>query len=98
LKGVRLLLRNGDFTGAYGLIVTPLDSVRYFEFDFMWRTIKHIKIQTYLDVSSPRLLPLMVVNQSTNLVADLINPDKRDLPATISLAGAFGIVDRFKFI
>lgn len=97
LKGLRLLLREGNLVGAYGLIVAPLDSVRYFEFDFMWSTIKKIKIQSYLDVSSPRLLPLMVVGRTGNLKAELINPDKNDLPATISLANAFGVADRCQF-
>jgi SAM-dependent methyltransferase len=97
LKGLRLLFRERDFVRAYGLIVAPLDSVRYFEFDFMWRTIKKIQIQTYLDVSSPRLLPLMVLDRTSNLNAELINPDKNDLPATISLANAFGVADRCQF-
>jgi len=97
LKGLRLLVRERDFVHAYGLIVAPLDSVRYFEFDFMWRTIKKIRVQTYLDVSSPRLLPLMVVDRISNLKAELINPDKNDLPATISLANAFTVADRCQF-
>lgn len=97
LKGLRLLVRERDFVRAYGLIVAPLDSVRYFEFDFMWRTIKKIRVQTYLDVSSPRLLPLMVVDRISNLKAELINPDRSDLPATISLANAFTVADRCQF-
>lgn len=97
LKGVRLLLRKRDVVRAYHLIVTPLDSVRYFEFDFMWKTIKRIQVQTYLDVSSPRLLPLMVLGRKSNLEAELINPDKSDLPETISLANDFGVADRCHF-
>ena len=90
LKGMRLLLRERDFARAYGLLVAPLDSVRYFEFDFMWNAVKGIRMQSYLDVSSPRILPLMITDREKNLVADLINPDKKDLPATISLAKSFG--------
>jgi len=97
LKGFRLLLRERNFMGAYGLLVAPLDSVRYFEFDFMWRTAKKIEIQSYLDVSSPRLLPLMVADRAANFMVDLINPDKNDLPATISLANSFGVEDRCRF-
>lgn len=97
LKGLRLLFRKLDFVGAYRLIVTPLDSVRYFEFDFMWRTIGKLQIKTYLDVSSPRLLPLMVLDRVSSLNAELINPDRNDLPATISLANAFGVADRCRF-
>lgn len=97
LKGIRLLLKECDVTRANNLIVSPLDSVRYFEFDFMWNTIKKINIQSYLDVSSPRLLPLMVVDRAGYLVADLINPDKKDLPMTISLAKSFGVAERCRF-
>jgi SAM-dependent methyltransferase len=97
MKGVRLLLRERDYVRAYWLIVTPLDSVRYFEFDFMWNAVKRIRIQSYLDVSSPRMLPLMIVDREKGLVADLINPDKKDLPATISLAKSFGVEDRCRF-
>lgn len=96
-KGVRLLFRERDYVRAYLLIVYPLDSVRYFEFDFMWNTIKRINIQSYLDVSSPRMLPLMIIDREECLVADLINPDKKDLPVTISLARAFGITGRCRF-
>lgn len=97
LKGMRLLLQELDFVRAYGLLVAPLDSVRYFEFDFMWNATKNIKIQSYLDVSSPRMLPLMIVDREKCLVANLINPDKKDLPATISLANSFGVADRCRF-
>lgn len=97
LKGIRLLLREYDFMGAYSLLVSPLDSVRYFEFGFMWETIKRTKFQSYLDISSPRLLPLMVLDRKGSLVADLINPDKKDLPLTISLASSFGVSNRCRF-
>lgn len=97
LKGMRLLLREFDYVRAYGLLVAPLDSVRYFEFDFMWTAVKKIRIQSYLDVSSPRMLPLMVTNREKTLVADLLNPDKKDLPETISLAKSFGVADRCRF-
>lgn len=97
LTGVRLLVRKGDYRSAYDLIVAPLDSVRYFEFDFMWNAVKRMKIGSYLDVSSPRMLPLMIVDRRANLVADLINPDKSDLPISIALARSLGIADRCRF-
>ena len=97
MKGMRLLLRERDYVRAYGLIVAPLDSVRYFEFDFMWNAVKRIKIGSYLDVSSPRMLPLMIADRTANLVADLINPDKKDLRMTISLAKSFGVADKCRF-
>lgn len=97
LKGMRLLLRERDYVRAYGLLVAPLDSVRYFEFDFMWNAAKRIKIRSYLDISSPRMLPLMITDREKCLEADLINPDNKDLTATISLAKSFGVADRCRF-
>lgn len=97
LKGIYLLLKGRYIKCAYSLIVYPLDSVRYFEFDFMWSTLGTLKIYSYLDVSSPRLLPLMVVDRNGGLVADLINPDKTDLPMTILLAESLDIADRCRF-
>jgi SAM-dependent methyltransferase len=97
LMGVRLLFRGQDFNRAYNLIVSPMDSVRYFEFDFMWRAIEEINLHSYLDVSSPRIFPLTVINRVPLLVADMINPDKKDLPMTISLARSLGLADRLRF-
>ena len=96
-KGVFVALKGRNLARAYGLMVAPLDSVRYFEFDFMWSRMQKIKIQSYLDISSPRLLPLMVISKNSDLIADLINPDKKDLPKTISLAISFGIRDKCRF-
>lgn len=96
-KGLRLLLRERDFRRAYGLLVAPLDSVRYFEFDFMWSVVKRTNVRSYLDVSSPRMLPLMITDHTKELAADLINPDKKDLPATISLAKSLGLAHRCRF-
>jgi hypothetical protein len=96
-KGVRAVFQGGNLASAYGLLVAPLDSVRYFEFDFMWGRILKIMPQSYLDISSPRLLPLMVVSRNDTLIADLINPDKKDLPRTISLARSFGVYKKCRF-
>ena len=95
--GVRILVKKQDFTRAYKLIVKPMDSFRYFEFDFMWRAVKDMKINSYLDISSPRLLPLMLINKNSKLKADLINPDKKDMPITKSLAEFLGITKRCRF-
>lgn len=97
LLGIRLLFKGRDIRRAYNLIVSPMDSVRYFEFDFMWRALKKLEINSYLDVSSPRLFPLMMVDRTPNLVADLINPDKKDLSTTILWAKSFDIADRCRF-
>jgi len=97
VKGLHMLLSERDLVHAYNFLVSPLDSVRYFEFDFMWKAIKKMEIHSYLDVSSPRLLPLMVVDQSGGIQAELINPDRKDLPTTVYLAKSFGIESKCKF-
>lgn len=95
-KGLRLLWQR-DFVRAYSFLVAPLDSVRYFEFDFMWSMASRLRPNTYLDVSSPRMLPLLLVEHNVSQVADLINPDKKDLPETILLARTFDVADRCRF-
>ena len=39
----------------------------------------------------------MVVDRVGDLVADLINADKKDLPVIVSLARSFGVDDRCRF-
>lgn len=97
LIGVRLFLKKRDFRNAYIFIVCPLDSVRYFEFEFMWQSLKNMKITSYLDVSSPRLFPLMLIERFQHIFADLINPDKRDLAETVSIAETLGIKGNCSF-
>jgi SAM-dependent methyltransferase len=74
-----------------------MDSFRYFEFAFVWQSIKDLKIHSYLDVSSPRLCPLSVIDHFPGLVADLVNPAKNDLPQTEALAAALGVASRCRF-
>ncbi len=67
----------------YHLIRGTLDSTRYFEFGFAW---KHISARptlgAYLDVSSPRILPLVLLRRRAAEKAILLNPDHRDLTET----------------
>jgi hypothetical protein len=91
-------LRNRDWRRAYTLLVTPLDSVRYFEFDFMWSAIRQKEGKVnYLDVSSPRLLPLMlIVNQGYSHV-NMLNPSTKDLQESILFAKSLGVADQCSF-
>lgn len=93
-KAVQLALRYESLDAAYRLIVMPLDSFRYFEFDFMWQSIKKGGTTRYLDVSSPRLFPLMVTDRSPGTEVHLINPDERDLAKTAELAKVLGLEGR----
>jgi SAM-dependent methyltransferase len=93
----KLLMSGRDLDHVYRLLVKPMDSFRYFEFDFHWKALKNFHGRRYLDVSSPRLFPLMLVRQKPGLVADLVNPDGRDLLITIGLAKSLGISERCRF-
>ena len=63
----------------------------------MWQSVDNIQISSYLDVSSPRLFPLMLIDRKRSINANLLNPDKRDLAETISLAKSMKIQDRCHF-
>lgn len=78
----------------YYLLFMPMDSTRYFEFDFVWRALSQISFQRYLDVSSPRLFPLLLLSERRGLKADLLNPDQSDLGITANFARAAGLTDR----
>lgn len=83
-----------SFADIYRLLLFPMDSVRYFEFNFLWDALSNHSIHRYLDVSSPRLFPLMVVLKNKHLQAELINPDSADLSFTENLAKALGLEGR----
>lgn len=92
-----MLLKKHDLKMVYNVLVMPMDSVRYFEFDFMWKAISNIHLTRYLDVSSPRLLPIFALLRHPDLKADLINPDKKDLPITQALAQTLALTNRCQF-
>lgn len=82
---------------SYQFIFEPMDSTRYFEFDFVWRVLEPFNFPSYLDVSSPRLLPLLLLWKQRVSVAELINPDPHDLETTRNLAEANRLVNRCRF-
>lgn len=89
--GARLLLRgkgNVSWNSIYGLLAFPMHSTRYFEFDFLWNSLADIPMSRYLDVSSPRLFPLMLSLHRRDVVVDLLNPDEKDLQETADLVDA----------
>lgn len=80
-----------SFAEMYRLLSWPLDSVRYFEFNFVWDALSNLSIRHYLDVSSPRIFPIMLTLKKDQLLAELMNPDVADLTPTANLAKALGI-------
>ena len=91
--GMRALL-HGDLAKARQLIVDPMDSFRYFEFDFVETAIVGIAPKRYLDVSSPRLVPIFMLGRFDRLVADIINPIGNDLAETRALLVSLALTDR----
>ena len=52
----------------------------------------------YLDVSSPRLLPLLVLQRHPATQATILNPDADDLPVTRALFEDAGVASRCVFV
>jgi SAM-dependent methyltransferase len=74
-----------------------MDSTRYFEFHEIFKSLAHVPFNRYLDVSSPRIAPLLLLMQNKVAIADLINPDKRDIEEVERFANALGLEDRCTF-
>jgi len=95
--GIHLLFA-GQAADAYRCIVAPMDSVRHFEMDFFWKRVRALRPTRVLDVSSPRLLPLILLRADPRAHADLVNPDGRDLARTRVLARGLGVEERCRFL
>lgn len=76
---------------SYNLLFFPMDSTRYFEFHEVWKKIKNTSSKQYLDVSSPRLVPLFLIKSKPEINATLVNPDPNDIRETEHLAKALKI-------
>jgi len=89
---------NGLVAQAGRLALYPMDSTRYFEFDWVWSRLQRLSgVRTYLDISSPRLLPLSYVRRSDVERAWLVNPDSSDLETTRRWADALSLTGRCSF-
>ena len=78
----------------YRMLLTPVESTRYFEFGLARDFLSDLSICRYLDVSSPRLFPLALITQLQEATAELINPHHEDLKLTAGLIRACGLADR----
>jgi len=74
-----------------------MDSTRYFEFHEVLKRLTHKSFNRCLDVSSPRILPLMLLLQNKEVTINMINPDSADIQESKYLADALGLADRCKF-
>lgn len=92
-----LFSRRISISEAISLACFPFDSVRYFEFDILWRWLHDCKpASCYLDISSPRLFFLLLLKTHPELDAWLINPDDQDIAKTRESLHAFGLEPRCK--
>jgi hypothetical protein len=96
---VRLVTRGSGLVAQAGrLALYPMDSTRYFEFDWVWSRLQRLRgVRNYLDISSPRLLPLSYVRRSNVERAWLVNPDTSDLETTRQWADALSLSSRCSF-
>ena len=83
--------------GSYNLMFFPMDSTRYFEFHESWKQLNRLPFKRYLDVSSPRLLPFMLMRSHVQATAEFINPDPNDIRDTEQFFTAFRINKRCRF-
>jgi SAM-dependent methyltransferase len=98
LLGLRmLLLRRLPLRTALSLIFFPMDSTRYFEFYEVFKNLANVHFLNYLDVSSPRVVPLMLLDRQKGAVANLVNPDRIDHEKTVQMAAALKLSDRCTF-
>jgi SAM-dependent methyltransferase len=98
ISGAYLLFTGrGSLKTCYNHLFFPLDSTRYFEFQEVWKLTNGFAFKRYLDVSSPRLLPLFLLKKVPEATAKLINPDYSDLTETEKLSEAFGLQARSEF-
>jgi SAM-dependent methyltransferase len=97
---LRLVARGGTglLAQAGRLALYPMDSTRYFEFDWVWSRLQRLgHVRRYLDISSPRFLPLTYVRRSDVEHARLVNPDKADLETTERWVTALSLSQRVRF-
>jgi hypothetical protein len=66
---------------VYRLLNGTLESTRYFEFDFAWKALPlDAKPLDYLDVLSPWLLPLLLIQRRKISTATVVNDNPSTLP------------------
>ena len=96
--GIGLLFaRRASLKTCYHLLFSPMDSTRYFEFHEVRQSVRGRKFTRYLDVSSPRFVPLFLLKAAPGASAALLNPDSGDLRETEKLANALGLKSRCEF-
>lgn len=84
---------------VYRLLNGTLDSTRYFEFDFAWKALPlNAMTYNYLDVLSPWLLPLLLIQRRKISTATVVNDDPLTLPEFRRLLEAAELGARFQIL
>ncbi|MGD2184190.1 methyltransferase domain-containing protein [Lusitaniella coriacea] len=71
-----------DWGRFLSLLTNPVSITRYFEFPFTLNAVSWEKVKNHLDISSPRLFFLYLLDQYPHLKIEILNPDLRDLEET----------------
>jgi SAM-dependent methyltransferase len=80
---------------ALDTLLFPMEAVRYFELGTAWSWVAGVPGPfRFLDISSPRLFPLLLLDGREDTRADLVNPDPRDLSVTREWVEALSIGSR----
>jgi SAM-dependent methyltransferase len=91
--GLRTLLqprRQLSLASVFHLLFMPMESTRYFEFDFASKMLLGRPMRRYLDISSPRLLPAVLLSGHPEMEGHLINPNHNDLDETRRVVDSIG--------
>lgn len=87
-------LARRSLASAARFVLMPMDSTRFFEFDFVERVTAGAQGPRYLDVSSPRAVPMLLLRANPGWHGQLLNPDPKDLAETRELVDAAGLGGR----
>ncbi len=96
LKALFAGRRRLPLSTVFHLLFMPMDSTRYFEFDFVSGVLAGRRPERLLDVSSPRLMPVAVLARNRQMVGDLVNPDPKDIADTRRLVEFVAVDHRCK--
>jgi SAM-dependent methyltransferase len=93
--GISLLRKRpiGNIHHCFNLLFNPMDSTRYFEFGVVPDLLSCLgekEYRNHLDISSPRLLPLWIIQNLRPDSTVMLNPDQDDLEVSKQLFNAAG--------
>lgn len=85
-------LLGGLHLDGLSYLVTPVNSVRYFEFPFAWNRLPR-RVENCLDLSSPRLFSLYAAARYPDAKVRMLNPDDNDITVTRKAVAALRLAN-----